>query len=120
MEARRRIMALNFRKSGGSLGAQILVYFFLCALMFASAAMAAKKKPLPAHPINLNTATLEQLEELPGIGPVTAKSIIDFRAKSGPFKRTEDLLAVPRISKKRFQKLAPYVTVGPAKPPKNP
>jgi len=105
--------------SGGSPGLQILVYVFVCALIFVSAAMAAKKQP-PAHPINLNTATLEQLEELPGIGPVTAKSIIDFRAKSGPFKRTEDLLAVPRISKKRFQKLAPYVTVGPAKPAKNP
>lgn len=103
----------------GSPGLQILVYFCVCALIFASAAMAAKKQP-PAHPINLNTATLEQLEELPGIGPVTAKSIIDFRTKSGPFKRTEDLLAVPRISKKRFQKLAPYVTVAPAKPAKNP
>ncbi|MGH9728546.1 MAG: ComEA family DNA-binding protein [Candidatus Acidiferrales bacterium] len=107
-------MALNFRKSSGSPGAQMLIYCFVCALMFASAAMAAKKQP-PAHPINLNTATLEQLEELPGIGPVTAKSILDFRAKSGPFKRTEDLLAVPRISKKRFQKIAPYITVTPVR-----
>jgi len=111
-------MALNFRKSSVTPGLQVLVYAFVCALIFATAAMAAKKQP-PAHPINLNTATLEQLEELPGIGPVTAKSIIDFRTKSGPFKRTEDLLAVPRISKKRFQKIAPYVTVGPAKPAKN-
>ena len=111
-------MALRFRKSSLTPGLQILVYVFVCALIFAAAAMAAKKQP-PAHPINLNTATLEQLEELPGVGPVTAKSIIDFRAKSGPFKRTEDLLAVPRISKKRFQKIAPYVIVGPAKPAKN-
>jgi competence protein ComEA len=58
--------------------------------------MAAKKQP-PPHPINWNTAALEQLEELPGIGPVTAKSIIDFRTKSAPFKRTGDLPAVPRI-----------------------
>ena len=79
----------------------------------------AAKKPLPAHPIDLNTATMEQLEELPGVGPVTAKSIIEFRAKSGPFKRSEDLLAVPRISKKRFRKIAPYVTVSAAKPAKN-
>ena len=112
-------MALNCRKTSVTPGLQALIYFFMCALIFASTAMAAKKKPLPTHVINLNTATMEQLEELPGIGPVTAKSIIDFRAKSGPFKRVEDLLAVPRISKKRFQKLAPYVTVGPAKPAKN-
>ncbi|MHB8755808.1 MAG: ComEA family DNA-binding protein [Candidatus Acidiferrales bacterium] len=95
-------------------GLQMLVYVFVCALVFAGAAMAAKK-PLPSHPINLNTATMEQLEELPGVGPVTAKSIIEFRTKSGPFKRIEDLLAVPRISKKRFRKLAPYVTVTPPK-----
>ena len=107
-------MALNFRKSSVMPGLQVLIYCFVCTLIFASAAMAAKKQR-PAHPMNLNTATLEQLEELPGIGPVTAKSIIDFRTKSGLFKRTEDLLAVPRISKKRFQKLAPYVTAGPPK-----
>ncbi|MHB8526074.1 MAG: ComEA family DNA-binding protein [Candidatus Acidiferrales bacterium] len=107
-------MTLNVRKSFGLPGLQILVYVFVCALMFASATMAAKK-PLPAHPINLNTATMEQLEELPGVGPVTAKSIIEFRTKSGLFKRIEDLLAVPRISKKRFRKLAPYVTVTPPK-----
>lgn len=112
------MISLSLRKSCELRGAQILVYAFVCAFVFASAAMAAKK-PLPAHPINLNTATMEQLEELPGIGPVTAKSIIDFRTKSGPFKRVEDLLAVPRISKKRFQKLAPYVTVTPAKPAKS-
>jgi len=111
-------MALNLRKSCGLRGARVLVYVFVCALMFAGAAMAAKKK-LPTHPIDLNTATMEQLEELPGVGPVTAKSILDFRKKSGPFKRIEDLLAVRRISKKRFQKMAPYVTVTPAKPVKN-
>ncbi|HEV2615271.1 MAG TPA: helix-hairpin-helix domain-containing protein [Candidatus Acidoferrales bacterium] len=109
-------MGLNSRKAFGLPGAQMLFYFFVCALIFGSAAMAAKKQP-PAHPINLNTATLEQLEELPGVGPVTAKSILDFRAKSGPFKRTEDLLAVPRISKKRFQKIARYITVTPPREP---
>ena len=113
-----RIMALSLRNSCEFRGARVLVYVFVSALMFASVAMSAKK-PLPAHPINLNTATMEQLEELPGVGPVTAKSILDFRKKSGPFKRIEDLLAVRRISKKRFQKMAPYVTVTPAKPAKN-
>jgi len=75
----------------------------------------AQKKP-SATPLNLNTATIEQLEQLPGIGPNTAKSIVQFRERSGPFQRVEDLLAIKGISKARLEKLRPYVTVGPAAP----
>lgn len=78
----------------------------------------AHKKKLPSHPIDLNTATLEQLEELPGIGPVTAKKIVEFREKSGPFRKIEDLLVIPRISKARLEKLRPYVTIKQGKPTK--
>jgi competence ComEA-like helix-hairpin-helix protein len=83
--------------------------------------VAAQKKP-PAKPINLNTATLQQLEQLPGVGPVTAQDILDFRKKSGPFRSVNDLLAVRRITKARLEKLRPYVTVGPPPPapPKKP
>jgi len=77
---------------------------------------AAQKKP-PSKPIDLNAATIEQLEQLPGIGPSTAKAIIRFREKSGPLKRVEDLLAIHGISKARLEKLRPYVTV--ARPRKN-
>jgi len=73
---------------------------------------AAQKKP-PSKPIDLNAATIEQLEQLPGIGPSTAKAIIRFREKSGPLKRVEDLLAIHGISKARLEKLRPYVTVAP-------
>lgn len=79
-------------------------------MLFGQGIAAAQKKP-PAKPIDLNTATLEQLQQLPGIGPSTAKAIIQFREKSGPFKRIEDLLAVHGISKPRLEKLRPYVTV---------
>jgi comEA protein len=72
----------------------------------------SQKKP-PPKPIDLNTATLEQLEQLPGIGPSTAKEIIQFREKSGPFKRIEDLRAIHGISKSKLEKLRPYVTVTP-------
>jgi competence ComEA-like helix-hairpin-helix protein len=84
-----------------------------CVVFVATLSLAAAKKKLPAHPIDLNTATLQQLEELPGVGPVTAQKILDFRAKSGPFKSVNDLLAVPRISKTKLEKIKPYVYVKP-------
>lgn len=83
-------------------------------LACASPAAAGRKKHPPATPINLNTATASQLEELPGVGPVTAKAILDFRAKSGPFHRAQDLLSIHGISRSKFEKLRPYVTVAPA------
>ncbi|HEV2490558.1 MAG TPA: helix-hairpin-helix domain-containing protein [Candidatus Acidoferrales bacterium] len=95
---------------------EALTLLFVCTAICLPA-LAAKKKP-PAHPIDLNMATIEQLEQLPGIGPVTAKKIIEFREKSGPFRRVEDLLAIPRITKARLEKLRPYVIVKPGKPAK--
>jgi competence protein ComEA len=61
--------------------------------------------------LNLNTATPQQLEALPGIGPVLAKRIVEFREKKGGYKRLEELLAVPGISEKRWRVLRAYLTV---------
>jgi competence protein ComEA len=69
------------------------------------------KKHLPVQPLDLNTATMEQLQQLPEVGPTTAKSIIRFREKSGPFRRVEDLLAIRGITKQRLAKMRPYITV---------
>jgi competence protein ComEA len=91
----------------------------LCWVSAGAAIAAAQKKP-PAKPINLNTATIEQLEQLPGVGPVTAKDIIQFRNKSGQFRSVNDLLAIRRISKARLEKIRPYVTVGPLPPKPHP
>jgi competence ComEA-like helix-hairpin-helix protein len=77
----------------------------------------AQKTP-PAKPIDLNTASVEQLQQLPGVGPATAKAIVQFREKSGPFQRPENLLAIHGISPARFKKIKPYVIVVP--PPKKP
>ena len=85
-------------------------------VLFVSLGIAFAQKAPPSQPINLNTATIAQLETLPGIGPNTAKSIVEFRERSGPFQRIEDLLAIKGISKARLEKLRPYVTVGPAAP----
>jgi len=78
------------------------------------AATAHANKTPPAHPIDLNTATIKELEELPGVGPTTAKAIVEFRTKSGRFRRIEDLLAIRGISETRLEKLRPYVVIGPA------
>jgi competence protein ComEA len=72
-----------------------------------------KKPPPPQKPLDLNTATVEQLKTLPTVGPVAAKAIVRFREKSGPFRRVEDLLAVPGFTKKRLAKIRPYITVNP-------
>ena len=93
-------------------------HFLLALLIFyLNSNSAIAQKNLPAQPVNLNTATIAQLETLPGIGPSTAKSIVDFREKSGPFQSVEDLLAIKGISKAKLEKLRPYVTIGP--PPKS-
>lgn len=91
-----------------------LTLFFCTAIPFLfSTALAKSKKQLPARPFDLNAATLKQLEELPGVGPVTAHAILNFREKSGPFKSVNDLLVIPRISKKKLDKIRPYVFVKP-------
>jgi len=61
--------------------------------------------------INLNTATPQQLEALPGIGPALAKRIIIFREKRHGFKRVEELLAVPGISEKKWKAIRDKVEV---------
>jgi competence protein ComEA len=83
-----------------------------------SAAIARAEKKPPAKPIDLNSATIEQLQQLPGVGPSTAKAIVKFREKSGPFRRVEDLLAIRGITKQRLEKIRPYVTIGPPPPAK--
>lgn len=61
--------------------------------------------------VNLNTATLEQLDQLPGVGPVTAQHILDWRAQHQRFNRTEELQEVDGIGPKTYAQLAPHVHV---------
>lgn len=91
--------------------------FFLAIVLLAAGHSVAQKQPL-STPVDLNTASPEQLQQVPGIGPSTAQAIVNFRRKSGPFQRVEDLLAIKGISKSRLEKMRPYVTVIP--PPKSP
>ena len=77
------------------------------------AVLAANKKP-PAAPINLNTATSDELQQVPGIGPVTAEKILQMRKAYGPFKSVDDLRAIKGIGPKRLEKMRKYLTVGKA------
>ncbi|HEY3210670.1 MAG TPA: ComEA family DNA-binding protein [Actinomycetota bacterium] len=61
--------------------------------------------------INLNTATLDQLESLPGIGPALGQRILDYRQEHGPFRSVDDLLNVSGIGDKRLADLRSKVTV---------
>ena len=62
-------------------------------------------------PINLNTATADQLEAIPGIGPVLAQRIIEYRQTRGRFQSVDELLEVRGIGAKRLENMRPYVTV---------
>jgi competence protein ComEA len=61
--------------------------------------------------VNVNSATLEQLESLPGIGPALGQRIIDYREQHGPFRTVDDLLNVSGIGDKTLEDLRPLVTV---------
>jgi competence protein ComEA len=63
----------------------------------------------PAGPIHLNTATAEELETIPGVGPVTAQRIIDFREQNGPFRSVDELDAVSGIGPKRLEQMRELV-----------
>ena len=66
----------------------------------------------PAVQVNLNTATVADLQELPGVGAKVAARIVEYRQKQGPFKRIEELMNIQGIGEKSFLKLRPQITVG--------
>jgi competence protein ComEA len=81
------------------------VILCLGLLMSPGLASAQKAKAASDDKVNLNTATLEQLQTLPGIGPSTAKGIIEHRTKIGKFTKVEEILNVKGVGEKKFQKI---------------
>lgn len=61
--------------------------------------------------VNLNTATLEGLQEIPGIGEVRAQAILEYRQQAGGFKSVEEIQEVPGIKGKTYEKIADYICV---------
>ena len=99
--------------------ATITCILMLClGLVFSSVSVLAQKADSPPQAaasvggkINLNSATVEQLTSLPGIGPATAKLIVEHRTKAGKFNRIEDIMNVQGIGEKKFEKIKDRLTV---------
>jgi competence protein ComEA len=77
----------------------------------AAAGSATAPEPVPGQPLNLNTATLEQLDTLSGIGPLTAQKILEYREELGGFGSIEELGEIPGIGEKRLASLREEVTL---------
>jgi competence ComEA-like helix-hairpin-helix protein len=102
---------------------KIRFFLSLLAFCFLFAAMSGAAKKPPLKPININTANSEELQQVPGIGPVTAEKILQMRKSYGAFKSVDDLLSIKGFGKKRLEKMRKYLTVGkvaPSKPAKSP
>lgn len=61
--------------------------------------------------ININKASIDELDTLPGIGQATAQDIISYRENNGPFKTIQDIMKVPRIKETRFEKIKDFITI---------
>ena len=100
---------------------RILMAAILGIAVSAAAASAQNKATTPktaatvtataTAPVNLNTATVEQLATIPGVGPKMAERIIDYRQKNGGFRKVEDLMNVSGVGEKSFLKMKPLITV---------
>ena len=69
--------------------------------------------PPAGQPVNLNTATADQLDQLPGIGPTAAQKIVEYRTANGPFTVLEDLLKVPGIGPSTLEEIRGLVKISP-------
>lgn len=86
---------------------------FLMAILGAlGAAEGRAADPPAAHTVNLNTATVAELEALPGIGEARARAIVEIRDKRGGFKTVDELAEVKGIGKAALEKLRPLVSAG--------
>jgi|GEM_PF-303058 len=85
-------------------------YWLLICLLLAGFLVPAHVLAAPARPggkISVNSASAMQLAKVPGVTSALAKAIVDYRTKNGPFKKPDDLLKVPGMTKEILKKMAP-------------
>jgi competence protein ComEA len=96
----------RFLSARRSPGLALILACTLAAVLGAGTIQAADPRP-----VDLNTATVEQLQTLPRIGPAVAQRIVEYREKNGPFRRTAELMNVKGIGEKTFEGLKDLVIV---------
>ena len=88
---------------------------FLCAILVVGCSprrvveSPAQSVAPSANAVNINTASIDEIEKLPHIGRKTAETIVAFREENGPFRRPEHLMLIRGMSEKRFAELRPYL-----------
>jgi competence protein ComEA len=75
------------------------------------AALSGPNSTTPTGPVDLNTASIDELDRLPGIGPATAAAIVEHRSRNGAFHSVDELRDVPGIGEAKLAQLRPLVTV---------
>lgn len=80
-------------------------------LMTALAGSAVAATGATVGQVNINTASVQELQRLPRVGPALAQRIVDFRTSNGPFKTPDELTRVKGIGEKSILNLKPYITV---------
>lgn len=91
---------------GGFRGWRALLTALLLCLLAAGPVRATPDQ----EPLDLNQATVAELQRLPGIGPVLAGRIVEHRRKHGPFKRPPEIIAVRGLSARKYRQIAHLLT----------
>jgi competence protein ComEA len=86
---------------------RLLTVILVALAVTAVAGIAASSQP--SGVVNINTASSQELELLPRVGPALAGRIIEYREANGPFKTIEEILVVKGIGESSFQKLEPFI-----------
>jgi len=108
---------MEVRMKKGTIARLLFAALFAGGLMIAAPAVTAAGPDAKqeAAPVDVNSASVEELMSVPGIGQVVAQRIVEFREKNGPYKSVDDLLKVQGIGEKSLAKLRDHVSVGKVK-----
>jgi competence protein ComEA len=91
---------------------KVMALGLTAAILVFSLATAYAQSAAPKGKVNINTATIAELETLPRVGPKVAQRIVDFRTKNGNFKKVEEIMKVQGIGEKVYEDIKDLITVG--------